>query len=95
MKTRQGNDEPEDIWQDAMIKEVLKERPADDIAVLNCPQCGGLSYYNEGSHFSCRFCEKTFYVLSEDEAVTDETHVPWFRPSEVLRLADCVDMGGP
>jgi hypothetical protein len=38
---------------DAMVVEALKERRASDIALLECPRCGNLSYYNEGSHFSC------------------------------------------
>ena len=57
-----------DIWKDPQVKEALKSgRSADDIAVLSCPQCGEWGYYNEGSHFSCRFCDRNWYCLSEGE----------------------------
>jgi hypothetical protein len=42
-------------------------RDAEDISVLNCPSCGTISYYNDGSHFTCRACGKSFRVLAEDE----------------------------
>jgi hypothetical protein len=57
----------DDIWQDPMVKEALQERPAEDIAVLNCPDCCKLGYYNQGSHFTCRFCNVTFLCISEGE----------------------------
>jgi rubrerythrin len=57
-----------DIWNDPNVNDALKEgRPSSDIAVLRCPQCGTLGYYNEGSHFSCRRCGTGFECLSEDE----------------------------
>lgn len=57
-----------DIWKDPMVKAALKEgRPPEDIAVLECPKCGGLGYYNQGSHFTCRFCKRVWYCCSEDE----------------------------
>ncbi len=62
-------DEPiNDIWKDPQVKGALKEgRPADDIAVIVCPECNRYGYYNQGSHFSCRFCKKSWYVCTEDE----------------------------
>lgn len=64
-----------DIWKDPMVQEALKDgRSADDIMVIRCPECHRLGYYNEGSHFSCRFgcgtwfCDEAF--LEENEPVT-------------------------
>jgi len=51
-----------DIWSDPMVKEALKERPPEQIAVMMCPDCSGWGYYNEGSHFTCRFCDLTFMI---------------------------------
>jgi hypothetical protein len=57
-----------DIWKDPMVKAALKERgSASDVAVLRCPRCTQWGYYNEGSHFTCRHCRKTWYVCSEEE----------------------------
>lgn len=62
-----------DIWKDAMVMEALKDgRRVDDIRVLDCPKCSRWGYWNEGSHFSCRFCKRTWYVTSEmaDDSIT-------------------------
>lgn len=75
-----------DIWEDPMVKEVLKERASSDIAVLHCPQCSRLGYYNEGSHFTCRHCDKTFYCVSEDETPPEDR--PWMWLDGVLALSD-------
>ena len=62
------NEPINDIWKDPQVQEALKDgRSADDIAVLACPECGCWGYYNEGSHFSCRFCDKSWHCLTEDE----------------------------
>ena len=59
-----------DIWKDPSVQQALKDgRSADDIAVVACPACDRWGYYNEGSHFSCRFCDRTWHVCSEDEAI--------------------------
>src|SRR5260221_8485721 len=59
---------PRDIWKDPYIKEALKDgRSTSDIAVCECPECHQWGYYNEGSTFSCRFCDLTFYVVSEGD----------------------------
>jgi hypothetical protein len=62
-------DEPiNDIWKDPNVKAALKDgRPADDISVISCPRCGRFGYYNQGSHFWCRFCEQGWEVLTEGE----------------------------
>ena len=61
-----------DIWKDPNVKAALKSRPPDDIAILSCPTCGADGYYNQGSHFTCRFCKRTWYVCSEDEEPPDD-----------------------
>lgn len=45
---------PED---DEMVIEALKDgRHAEDIYLVTCPWDGVTSYYNQGSHASCRKC---------------------------------------
>lgn len=56
------------VWEDPEVIAAMRVgRQLNDISVLNCPRCGQLSYYNNGSHFYCRHCDKGFEVLSEDE----------------------------
>ena len=76
-----------DIWKDPQVKEALKDgRSADDIAILRCPECNRTGYYNQGSYFTCRFCDKTFYVLTEGE----EYDGPTVQGDEMISLADTV-----
>lgn len=57
-----------DIWKDQNVQQALKDgRAPDDIAVLSCPWCARLGYYNQGSMFRCRFCCHTWKCLTEDE----------------------------
>lgn len=77
-----------------MVQEALKERSADDIFVMACPDCGKWSYYNQGSHFSCRFCERGFYVLGDDESAEDKA-VPCIHAENACTLADTIDAGEP
>jgi hypothetical protein len=78
-----------DIWKDPQVTSALKEgRPADDIMVLPCPLCGEWGYYNQGSHFSCRLCDKTWSVLSEDEEPTGG--VPHIYAIDVTSLTDTI-----
>lgn len=81
---------PRDIWKDPAVKEALKDgRSASDIACLRCPECSQLGYYNEGSSFSCRFCDLTFIVTSEEDG---ETHsgVRTVSVDDIVRLDDTV-----
>lgn len=79
---------PRDIWKDPSVKEALKGgRAASDIAVIACPECNQYGYYNEGTTFSCRFCDLTFYVLSEDEEAEGRRTVS---ADEVIRLDDTI-----
>lgn len=80
----------EDIWKDRNVKSALKSgRDASDIAVLSCPQCGRWGYYNEGSHFTCRFCKQSWYVCSEDEEPPADR--PYMFVDGFTTLADTVD----
>lgn len=78
-----------DIWKDPDVKAALKERSADDIAVLSCPKCGRWGYYNQGSHFYCRKCSKGWYCCSEDEEPPNDR--PWMRLDEYTTLADTLE----
>jgi hypothetical protein len=80
---------PRDIWKDPAVKEALKSgRPASDIACLPCPECNQLGYYNEGSSFSCRFCDLTFYVVGDGDTVDIDTR--WVSTEDVCQLDDTV-----
>jgi len=80
-----------EIWNDPMVKEALSDgRQPWDIALLPCPVCGKLSYYNEGSHFSCRFCDKSFYVVSDEAPGPIEVRNKVYIEN-LVRLDDAVD----
>jgi hypothetical protein len=41
-------------FDDPNVKSALRcRRPAADIHLIQCPGCGNLVYYNDGSHFTC------------------------------------------
>lgn len=45
------------IDEDETVVAALREgRHADDIYLMDCPYCGEVSYWNQGSHFTCRAC---------------------------------------
>lgn len=80
-----------DIWKDPRVKDALKEgRTPDDIAVLGCPKCGRLGYYNQGSHFSCLSCKRTWYCCSEGEEPPDDR--PYMYLDDVMTLDDTVSV---
>lgn len=82
---------PNDIWKDPNVKAALKDgRSADDIAVLRCPKCDRWGYYNEGSHFYCRFCRKRWHVYGEGEEPPYEIGDRWMRVCDHTSLADTV-----
>lgn len=86
-----GEDLPNDIWQQLEVKQALKEgRPADDIAVLSCPDCGRWGYYNQGSGFSCRFCNKSWLCLAEGEWQPDGVACIRLEEEGFTTLADTV-----
>lgn len=73
-----------------MVREALKDgRTPDDIAVIACPKCGSYGYYNEGSHFSCRYCKLGWVILSEDEQ--RPPGVACIRDPDHITLADTID----
>ena len=77
-----------DIWQDPGVKKALANgRTPDDIAVLECPGCGKLRYYNQGSHFYCKACRKGWYCCGEDEEPPEDGR-QWLRLDTILTLAD-------
>lgn len=79
-----------DIWKSPDVKAALKEgRPPEDIAVLSCPKCGRWGYYNQGSHFYCRFCKRSWYCCSEGEEPPGDR--PWLRLDEYTTLADTLE----
>ncbi len=78
-----------DIWQDPNIKTALKDgRSADDIAVLSCPKCGRKGYYNQGSHFYCRFCRIGYFAVSSECDKLPTAGGPYVYVEDVITLAD-------
>ena len=73
---------------DPMVQEAIADahRPSSDIWLVDCPWCGWISYWNEGSHATCRNCERDItsacaeaYTLADywDYApYPDEDHLP-------------------
>lgn len=56
-------------WRsDDMVASAMKERDCNDIQIVDCPACQWHTYYNEGSHWSCRN-PKCPIVMNGDEAV--------------------------
>lgn len=78
------------VWDDERVKERLAEgmQPAD-IAILNCPSCGKLSYYNQGSWFTCHGCNATWHCKAEDEEPDDRPTI-WLSDG-VLTLDDAIE----
>ena len=80
------------VWEDTNIVEAMKERPLDDIAVLNCPACGRISYYSHGSWFTCPDCDRSWFVLSEDERIPPNMSGDnCMRPDCLLTLDDVLE----
>jgi uncharacterized protein YbaR (Trm112 family) len=80
---------PRDIWKDPSVKQALKDgRQAWDIAVIRCPKCNQYGYYNEGTAFSCRFCDLTFQIVNENEHIP--TDVRTISVDEIVHLDDTV-----
>jgi len=63
-----NNEYSEKNWRrDPDVAEALKDRPASEVALIDCPHCGAQNYYNEGSHASCRLCERDLSHLLDDD----------------------------
>jgi hypothetical protein len=54
-----------DAWEDPNVKEALKQRGSQDIYLICCEQCHNYCYYNEGSHFSCQWCDWSTSAIDE------------------------------
>lgn len=79
------------VWNDPNVKAAFANgRAADDICVLNCPLCGELSYYNQSSWFTCRHCDRAWYVLAEDEYPPFK-RCEYMRPDVILTMQDVVE----
>lgn len=71
------NEPVNDIWKDPNVKARLKQGDLpSEIAVLACPKCDRWGYYNEGSHFWCRFCKASWHCCTEgEEPPTDRQYL--------------------
>ena len=55
------------IEDDGTVIAALTEgRHADDIWLIDCPDCGVPSYWNQGSHCTCRECGRSISAYSDD-----------------------------
>lgn len=72
-----------DAYEDPNVKEALQQRDAQHIALICCQQCANYSYYNEGSHFTCSWCD--WSASGEDLDLLIDN-------GEVITLDDYVDM---
>jgi hypothetical protein len=86
-RQNQADAEHRNIWDSTGVKEALADgRPPDDIRLLRCPECQRWGFWNEGSHFSCEYCLKTWLCFNQDEK--PDADMPWIRCDEVVTLAD-------
>jgi hypothetical protein len=60
-----------DYLKDPAVTDALKERPAYDVCLILCPQCGLYSYYNQGSHAGCFHCGKDLTRFLDDDSFAD------------------------
>jgi hypothetical protein len=59
-------------FDDPNVKEALRDgRDSSDIHLIGCYVCGEYSYYNDGSHFTCRFCDWTLRGRKLDAVIED------------------------
>ena len=76
------------IYENPGVKAALKSgRQPDDIAILACPGCGELGYYNQGSWFSCVSCKRSYHVVTQDEADDDD-----YGATRTLVLDECMTL---
>lgn len=70
--------------EDQNVKAALKGgRPPNDIMLCCCPRCHGYGYYNQGSHFTCPWCEWSASGARLDRLIDD---------GEMISLEDYDDM---
>lgn len=55
------------IEEDPIVVAAIREgRHANDIWLVDCPNCGVPSYWNQGSHAGCRLCGADLSDLTDD-----------------------------
>lgn len=72
-----------DAWDDPSVQRALNQRSPARIALLCCQSCGNHSYYNEGSHFECSWCNWSIAGEELDELL---------EAGECISLDDYTDM---
>ena len=78
-----------DIWKDPRVVDALNEgRFATDICLLECPKCHEWGYYNEGSHFTCLHCDKSWYVCTDSNPTFGGR--PAMGMDSLIKLSDTV-----
>ena len=77
--------------EDPNIKAALKERSPEDVMTMRCPECGEDSYYNQGSHFMCYFCDRLYYAANEDE-LDAGMDGPFVLCEDACTVADLMDL---
>lgn len=61
------SDTPRDPDHDPDVQEMLADGvPADEILLLDCPYCGGISYYSGGFTSGCTWCGLDIADFSDD-----------------------------
>ena len=51
---------------ETVIAALTEGRHASDIWLIECPDCGVPSYWNQGSHCTCRECDREIGRFYED-----------------------------
>ena len=83
-----------DVFNNPGVKAALRSgRDSSDIAILNCPACGELGYYNQGSWFNCDSCKRCFRVVTQDEADDDDYGADGTLVIDECMTLDDVDCG--
>jgi len=79
-------------WHDdPRVAEALRERPANDVCLFSCPNCGLYGYYDQGSSFHCLGCDSGFVVVCEDEdAPPDCAHIR-LGSEDPVTVADAIE----
>lgn len=62
-------DDEKTPWKDPNVIEAIKSRPTQEISLIQCHNCLAHSYYNDGSHFTCQWCQWTAEGDELDEMI--------------------------
>jgi hypothetical protein len=74
-----------DPYNDSNVQEALKGRSSEEVSLACCRECGQYSYYNDGSHFTCHWCD-----WSASGGILDDM----IEAGKVISLADYADLEG-